>query len=465
MLQFTKLGKDVQIIEDFMEKSNIEFCDITIGAKYMWRDEFKADYAIFDNTLILKETTKDYKDAFYYPIGENIEGAMEKVQEYCLQNNIPLLFCCIDNEHAVKLVERYKFAKVYNDRDWSDYIYEAEKFKTYSGKKYSGQRNHVNKFKKTYPDYEFSIIKEEDLGDIDAFLKEYERTIEYSLWTQKEEQEKVREYIQNSFKLKQLGGLIRVGGKVVAISLGERIKNTLVIHVEKGLKDYAGVYPTMAKEFANAFAVGGVKFINREEDCGDMGLRISKLQYHPIEVKQKNFVLVDTVFTRLKDFIFLSTERLTISTTNEKDKEEYANLYLDDELNKYWGYDYRSDLNGVSPDKEYFYRFMQGLKEKKEEYSLAVKKNDKMFGEVVLHNFDYYGNLEIGFRIERDMQQKGYAFEAVSCVITFLLEEVKPKSIKAKCFKQNISSYNLLVKLGFEKQREDDTYYYFIKND
>lgn len=448
-----------------MEKSHIEFCDISVGTKYMWRDEFKADYAIFDRTLILKESTKDYKNAFYYPIGENIDGAMEKIQEYCTQKNIPLLFCCIDNERAVKLVERYKFAKVYNDRDWSDYIYEAEKFKTYSGKKYSGQRNHVNKFKKTYPDYEFSIIKEEDLEDIDVFLKEYERNIDYSLWTQKEEQEKVREYIYNSFKLKQLGGLIRVGGNVVAISLGERIKNTLIIHVEKGLKDYAGVYPTMAMEFAKAFAVAGVKYINREEDCGDMGLRISKLQYHPIEVKQKNFVFVDTAFARLRDFIFLATERLTISTTNEKDKQEYANLYLDDELNKYWGYDYREDLKGKTPDKEYFYAFMQELKRKREEYSLAVREKGKMIGEVVLHNFDYYGNLEIGFRIARDMQQKGYAFESVSRVISYLFEQVKPKSIKAKCFKQNLSSYNLLVKLGFRKQSQDEIYHYFEKND
>lgn len=462
MLKFTPLKENVNVIKEYMPLSSVEFCDISIGTKYMWRDEFKIDYAFFDDTLILKESSKDYQNAFYYPIGKNIDGALTEIENYCIEKGEPLLFCCIDNERAVELSKRYPFSKVYNDRDFSDYIYDADAFKNFSGKKYGGQRNHINKFKKEYPNFEFSTIKREDLEDIDKFLSEYERSIDYSLWTQKQEEEKVRDYIEKSFELNQLGALIRVDSKVVAISLGEVVNSTLIVHVEKGLKNYSGVYPTMANLFTKEFAKDGVKYINREEDCGDMGLRISKLQYHPIEVKQKNFVKVRSCFYKIKPPVFIKTERLSIEEILTTDGENYARLYLDESLNKYWGYDYKEDLKG-EPNAEYFLSFMQGLKEKEEEYSLAVKKDGVMIGEVVMHGFDFFGNLEIGFRIEKKNQKKGYAFESVSALIEYITQNIKPKKIKAKCYLENEPSKKLIEKLGFSMAKKDKTYYYFEK--
>ena len=254
--------------------------------------------------------------------------------------------------------------------------------------------------------------------------------------------------------------MIKVDGKVVAISLGEVVKNTLIVHVEKGLKNYAGVYPLMASEFAKAYAVEGVEYINREEDCGDMGLRISKLQYHPIEVKQKNFVRVETAFSKIKPPIHFETERLLIAEIEKSDSEEYKNIYMDDKLNEFWGYNYKDDLVG-EPSKEYFYQFMQGLKEKKEEYSLAVKKDGVMIGELVLHNFDYYGNLEIGFRIEEKSQKKGYAFESATGLIGYINSQIRPRKIKAKCYKQNVASKGLIQKLGFKLASENEEYFFF----
>ena len=463
MLQFTNLDKDVEIIKEYVKNSPIEFCDISVGVKYMWRDEFRIEYSIFDETLIMKESCQDYENAFYYPIGKNVLGALEEIEKYCIFKNIPLKFCCIDNEHAILLAERYALTEINNLREWSDYIYKAEQFYNYSGKKLSGQRNHVNKFKKSYSNYSFKPIKKENLKDIKLFLERYNQNKVFSVWSEKEDSQKTLDLIENIENLGQVGGYLEVEGKIIGVSVGEVIKDTLIVHVEKALTEYQGVYPMLASEFAKAYAVDGVKYINREEDCGDVGLRISKLQYRPCEIKQKNIVSVKTLFDKIVSPIIFTTERLTCSDILYEEKLQYKKLYMDEKLNRYWGYDYKTDIKNTQRD-DVFYNFQKALKESKEEYSLAVRKDGNMIGELVLHNCDYFLGVEIGFRFFKEYQGRGYAIESVNSLIEYLKNVLKAKTVKGKCYIENNASLKLFEKAGFTKYKKDEKYYYFIKN-
>ena len=462
MLEFKRLKEDFSEIKEYLIEYGGGFCDLSLGVRYMWRDDFVVDYAIFNHTLIMKETSPDYENAFYFPLGNDVLGALEKIEEYSLSNFLPLKFCCIDNATAVLLTERYNRVSISNDRDWSDYIYDAEKFKTYSGKKFGGQRNHVNKFKKLYPNYQFKQIEKEDFPRIKEFLNEFNSKTEFLRWSEAVEQKKVFSLVEKMFELNQVGGLIDVDGKVVAFSVGERIGDTLIVHIEKALVKYDGVYPLMAQEFAKAFG-DGIKFINREEDCGDDGLRISKLQYRPIDVKEKNFVKVKTLFEKINSPILLKADQLYVTDIFERDKERYCELYMDDELNKWWGYDYCEDLGEETPSPDYFFSFQQKLKDKKEEYALAVKKDNQMIGELVLHNFDYFGGVEIGFRFFKESQGKGYATKSVTALMDYAKNVLGAKKLKTRCFKENKPSFNLIGRLGFKMAREDNTHYYFEK--
>ncbi len=428
----------------------------------MWRDEYVIDFCVLNDTLIMKESCSEYKDVFYYPIGADVEGALCEIEKHCRENFIDLEFCCIDDERAELLHKRYFDVNVYHDRDWDDYIYTAEQFKSYAGKKLSGQRNHVNKFKKLYPSYEFKSVERTDFPSIFEFLEEYKHNPNITEGAL-EEVEMAKEYLENVFFLNQLAGIIRVDGKVVALSIGEVVGDTLIVHVEKGLTSYSGVYPTMASEFAKAFAGEGVSFINREEDCGDLGLRTSKTQYKPIEIKAKNAVKVNTLFYKLPNYIELKTDRLTVTEIRENDKALYAELYLDDELNKWWGYDYKEDLDGEEPSPEHFYSFQQKMKDKKEEYSFAVRENGVMVGELVLHNFGYYGDLEMGFRFFKRYQGKGYAIESASALRDYAFNQMGAKRLKSRCYKQNAPSRKLIERLGLKEYMQDDTHYYFKK--
>ena len=52
------------------------------------------------------------------------------------------------------------------DRDHFDYIYTREKLATLSGKKLQGKRNHCNKFRKSYPNYEYRPLTKEMIPSV-----------------------------------------------------------------------------------------------------------------------------------------------------------------------------------------------------------------------------------------------------------------------------------------------------------
>ncbi len=166
------------------------------------------------------------------------------------------------------------------------------------------------------------------------------------------------------------------------------------------------------------------------------------------------------LFDKIKTPV-IKTERLLIEDILERDRERYSALYLEEELNKWWGYDYREDLGDKEPTPRYFYDFQNALKEKKEEYSLAVKKDGVLIGELVLHNFDDDGGVEMGFRFFKECHGKGYAIESASALKKYVFNVMGAKKLKSRCFKQNVPSHNLILRLGLEKCREDDTHYYF----
>ena len=178
-------------------------------------------------------------------------------------------------------------------RDAYDYLYRAEDLQFFRGKKLSGQRNHVNKFLKTYGNWSFRVITPEDLPAVGAFLDRYAAGVDKPSASFHEDLAKTREVLGNYTTYDMLGGMLLVEGEIVGFSLGEIVGDTLFTHIEKADRDYQGCYQMLVAQFAQQFAQDGVHFINREDDAGDPGLRKSKLSYHPVTLLEKYLVTVD----------------------------------------------------------------------------------------------------------------------------------------------------------------------------
>jgi len=465
MLKFTLLNeKNLKRVQKYTKDSPYLVCDISAGVLYMWNDVFNVSFAIFNDTLILKCCFKNKFTAFFLPVGKDVSGALLEIERYAESKHIPLNFMCVEEEYLSMLEDRYgEDIKSEYDRDFSDYIYDYQRLKTLVGKKFSGQRNHVNAFKKAYPNYKFKKLEYKDVPRVLEFLKEYKKEHKSSGRIEKNEFKNTLMLVNNLKVANFIGYYMEIDGKTCSFTIGEYVGGTLVIHIEKALKEYRGIYPTTFNEFLKACEREGVVYINREDDSGDLGLRKSKLNYLPWQVANKYSIEVNLAIDSVKKLPILNTERLTLCEVKEKDAPDYANLAKDLNLNKHWGYDWQKDFKDGEPEDIWFLKSARSDFKKKEEMPLGIYLQNVLIGEVVLHNFGYSQDAEIGVRLLQKYQGQGFAKEALYAYMRYAFSELNLEKIHAKCFKQNDASAKSLQSAGLRKIGEDDTYFYFLK--
>ena len=282
MQDFKRLTKnDVELILPFFEKESSLACDCSIGGTFIWADYFKTEYLITDDTLIFKVEENGEK-RYTYPLGKNIEGALSYAENDAKAHKIPLCFFVFNEENIDKLKSRYKKSEAEEKRGNFDYVYDYESLSTFKGKKLSGQRNHVNKFKRLYPDYTFEEVSEKNKEELRDFFLRFSSQSEKTSPAIEAEKKKIFELIENPSDYRQFGGVLKVSGDIVGFSFGEIIGKTMFVHIEKANTEYAGAYQMLVSSFASHFSREDVVYINREDDVDDEGLRKSKLSYHPL---------------------------------------------------------------------------------------------------------------------------------------------------------------------------------------
>ena len=78
--------------------------------------------------------------------------------------------------------------------------------------------------------------------------------------------------------------------QIVAFTMGEPIcSDTFVVHIEKAFPDVQGAYPMINQQFVEHECMQ-YKYVNREEDIGEEGLRKAKRSYRPVFMVEKGLV-------------------------------------------------------------------------------------------------------------------------------------------------------------------------------
>lgn len=465
MLEFKPIQvKNVPRLRKYYSKCDYRLCEYSVGIKLMWRQHWHPAYAESHGCLVVLNHSHHFGHIFDYPVPlpgvGDVEAALDEIDSWCRENGVAPAFGVVPAEERERLLERYPYTIVDNDRLWQDYLYRAEDLMTFAGRRYSGQRNHINKFRKLYPDAVYRPITREDADKVEAFWEEFHQIFNKENALAKKELCYARKLMRQVGKPWVRAGAIELEGKFIAISLGEICGDTLVCHIEKGLPQYEGVYPAMVQAFAAANAQG-LRWINREDDAGDKGLRTSKLQYLPAELGAKVRIRVRNELAYLDKIPLLTSERLTLDAMNEGDKEAYNRLCLDDERNRWWGYDYRKDLKGELTE-DYFLEVTKQDFQNKLAVNFAIRREGTFIGEAVLYNFDYKGSAELGCRILPEYAGSGYGAEAFRRAAEWSIYQLGLYRLKGKCYKENEASRKMLSAC-MRPDGEDETFYYFEK--
>ncbi len=451
-----------------LRAQNTRLSNYTPGTAFVWGKYLDTHFAEAEGCLILRDRYVK-QEYFYYPVSpsgdeEAQRRALCAIEEYCRNENVRLHFTAIPRDKLPELVLRYGSELHLSDiRRWRDYLYEKENFQNYPGGKYSGQRNHVNKFKKTYPDWQFCAYTPADAAEVRAFLEEYAAS-QYAKEEMYADEEMKGAFalFENIEKLGLSAGFLRAGGKIVAFSAGEVCGDTMFVHVEKALRGYPGAYPAMAQAFAQAFCGENVRYINREDDSGDMGLRKSKLQYLPAALLDKYNIAVKRTFDSLSEMPVIHTERLVLKEVAEEDAAAFAAMDKDDELNRYWGANWR-DYAPKNPSDKWFLKDIRSDFKKKRELPLGIYFENSLVGEVVLHRFGYQSEAEIGMRVMRPWQGRGFAREALLGLMEYGFCKLGLERIEACAYKENAPSVYALKSAGMRPCGEDNEKQYFYK--
>ncbi len=288
MLDFQPLQlKDLPRLRTYFSYSVSRLCDTTPAAAFIWRDLYQLQWALYDGSLYFKAALPDAGEVFTLPLGGGRTEHFTQIRDYCRRRGIPVRFYPVPRAELARLQEFFPQCTVTADRNAFDYLYRAEDLQHFRGRRLAGQRNHVNRFQRTYASWTFRPIEPEDVPAILRFLEHYRLTRGKDSASFREDLGKTREVLENLELYDMLSGVLLAEERIVGFSLGEIVGDTLFVHLEKADRTVEGGYQMLVSQFAQRYAREGVAFLNREDDAGDPGLRTSKLSYHPVALLEK----------------------------------------------------------------------------------------------------------------------------------------------------------------------------------
>ena len=297
--------KDVELLNSYFDGYEYESSAHTFISNYIWRNthdltwQVIGDYLCIAGVGTLETEEKEYFMSFPLTrtgsydaekVRETIEIARgifrEKGQAFEL-SLIPASLVPVLQEAFGDSVE------VEHVRDDDDYIYLREELVKLGGRKLHQKKNHLNYFLRNY-----SFTYEEATEAMIPEIMDYIRSKnEYKLGETPEEWKEILEL--ETVAIEELltfvgkgllSGVIRINGKIEAVTLGEyaktNSKETVLVHVEKADDRIRGLYQAINNEFCKRLPEETV-YVNREEDMGMENLRQTKLSYKPVKMAEK----------------------------------------------------------------------------------------------------------------------------------------------------------------------------------
>lgn len=276
---------------NYLNECPLKASDYSFVNLWSWADTYGLVWAWSRELVWIKQTRP--REAFWAPVGRWDQIDWKEYADDCFEQNLP--FVRVPEMLVALWQESFVDDRVSAEttREHWDYVYSVPELSTLTGNRFHKKKNLINQFKKKY-EFEYLPLSDEMI-DLAAGMQE-----NWCTWRDCESNEAldaenaaISKVLQHWRQLQRMtGGAIMVDSKLAAYTVAERFtEDTLLIHFEKGEPSYKGVYQAINQMFLKN-AGNDFKFVNREQDLGDEGLRRAKLSYHPTQFLKKYRVTV-----------------------------------------------------------------------------------------------------------------------------------------------------------------------------
>ena len=291
--------KDKYLYYKYIDKNKFLSCEYSFSTLFMWKEFNNIEYDILNNIFIIKKYDNN-GDFFMEPLGDiddidliNLINHLELIRK---KEERKWLFGDVSIGFLNRLKGIYKEDLIFEEEvNNFDYVYDFNDLINLSGRKFRKKRNKYNQFIKNY-NYKTEFFK--------SFLdnKEKKECLEFLDKWYLENKQKDDEFLAEINGTRNLINYLEeldldliklyVDNKLIGISIGERFNDsTYIVHVEKCLKEFNGAYAFINNALLkNSFL--DLKYVNREEDLGVLGLRKSKMSYNPKFLERKYLVKI-----------------------------------------------------------------------------------------------------------------------------------------------------------------------------
>ncbi len=281
---------------EYLSRCSLEASDYRFINLWGWTEAYGLEWAWTDQHVWIKQNVPE--EIYWAPV-----GSWEKIDWKAQFNkyfNAPIKFTRVPEAlHGIwAKTPGIEMACTESRGHW-DYVYAVDDLVELKGNRFHKKKNLVNQFKKKYT-YSYFPFTLEMIHKALAMQQDWCTWRDCESFNALAAENKAIEKVLNSWdKLKGLlGGTICVDDEIIAYTVGEMLsEDTVVIHFEKGKPEFKGVYQAINQMFLEDInkSQGGIrlKFVNREQDLDDEGLRKAKLSYHPVGFVKKYHIKVD----------------------------------------------------------------------------------------------------------------------------------------------------------------------------
>ncbi|MDO5846440.1 MAG: phosphatidylglycerol lysyltransferase domain-containing protein [Methanocorpusculum sp.] len=270
------------IIEDYFHHYPQCHSECSIVTILAW-EHYSPSFFAEKNGRLLLCCLDEGAYAFQAPIGEPdpelLTDILRLARDTPGENSVNIY----SEENLLLMRKHHPLIPVHELRGYFEYYYKTDDLAHLKGKKYLNIRGQINTFKARYK-YTVEKITRENMPEVRAMVEQWSESKHCEAnAVMREEITAVNASFDHWTELPLEGIAVRIteDNKLAAMAVWEMMSDdTAVIHYEKALGEYPGLYKIVNMETAREL-LGKCEWINRESDMNVEGLREAKLRYHP----------------------------------------------------------------------------------------------------------------------------------------------------------------------------------------